>query len=72
MLFDAGGFLLRKWNSSETAVLENIDPKLRDVQHTHTIIDSEAYSKTLGVEWNSSTDEFRLISGVATNGAQVL
>ena len=61
MLFDAGGFLLRKWNSSETAVLENIEPKLRDVQHTHTIIDSEAYTKTLGVEWYSNTDKFRLI-----------
>ena len=46
---------------SETAVLDNIDHKLRDAQHTHTIIDSEAYTKTLGVEWNSSTDEFRLI-----------
>ena len=61
VLFATGGFLLRKWNSSESAVLEQIDPELRDIQHTHTIIDSETYTKTLGVEWNSNSDQFRLM-----------
>ncbi len=27
-LFNKGGFLLRKWNSSELAVLQQIDPEL--------------------------------------------
>ena len=58
---DLRGFPLRKWNSSEPAILEHIDPSLRDVQHTHTIIDSENYIKTLDVEWSSSTDEFSLM-----------
>ena len=61
VLFATGGFLLRKWNSSESAVLEQIDPELRDIQHTHTIIDSETYTKTLGVEWNYNSDQFRLM-----------
>ena len=31
-LFNQGGFLLRKWNSSEMAVLQQIEPELRDQQ----------------------------------------
>jgi hypothetical protein len=54
------GFLLRKWNSSETAVLEHIPLELRDVQPDHKIPESEGYSKTLGIQWNSSLDHFRL------------
>ena len=57
-LFDKGGFLLRKWN--EPSVLQQIDPDLRDSQCTISISDPENYTKTLGIEWNSSTDHFRL------------
>ena len=62
-LFDKGGFLLRKWNSSEIAVLQHIDSELRDPGSTHTFSDPEKYVKTLGIEWNSKLDHFRLIIG---------
>ncbi len=35
-------------------------PDLREQRFTHTISDPDEYSKTLGVEWNSSLDHFRL------------
>lgn len=52
--------LLRKWNSSEPSVLQHIDPDLQDAQCTLSILNPESYTKTLGIEWNSSTDQFRL------------
>ena len=55
-LFAEGGFHLRKWNSSESAVLEEIDPELRDQQSTHTISDPDMFIKTLGVQWNAKLD----------------
>ena len=36
-LFGKGGFLLRKWNSSEPEVLQQISPELRDKQSVCTI-----------------------------------
>ncbi len=59
-LFSKGGFLLRKWSSSKVEVLQGIRPDLREQRSTHTISDPDEYSKTLGVEWNSSLDHFRL------------
>ena len=59
-LFERGGFLLRKWNSSEPEVLEHIDPSLLDQQSLLTLPQSGEYTKTLGVEWNPSLDHFRL------------
>jgi hypothetical protein len=59
-LFIHGGFLLRKWNSSEPDVLRNIDLELRDSIEVLTISDSDNYTKTLGLEWNTSLDCFRL------------
>lgn len=55
-----GGFLLQKWNSSEAAVLQHITPELRDSQSLHAIPDPDEYNKTLGIQWNSSLDHFRL------------
>ena len=46
-LFMKGGFLLRKWNSSEPAVLDHIPADLKEF-------------KTLGIEWNARQDHFRL------------
>ena len=60
-LFGKGGFLLRKWNSSEAAVVQSIDPDLRDQQFLHTFSESDEYTKTLGVEWNACLDQFRLV-----------
>ena len=59
-LFAKGGFLLRKWNSSDPTVLQHIPPELRDSQCMHLIPDSHEYVKTHGIEWNANADHFRL------------
>ena len=59
-LFSRGGFVLRKWNSNDPSVLENIPEDLRDSCEVHTFSEANKYSKTLGVEWNVATDQFRL------------
>ena len=60
-LFIHGGFLLRKWNSSDLAVLEAILPELRELKEVHSISSSEHdYTKTLGLEWSAATDTFRI------------
>ena len=59
-LFAKGGFLLRKWNSSDTKVIENIPADLREVQPVQSLPAPDQYTKTLGVEWNSNSDHFRL------------
>ena len=59
-LFNEGGFLLRKWNSSEPLVLQHIKPELRETQSVRPIPDLQEYTKTLGVEWNLGLDHFRL------------
>ena len=59
-LFSRGGFLLRKWNSSEAIILQHITPELRDSQSLHAIPDPDEYTKTLGIQWNSGLDHFRL------------
>ena len=59
-LFSRGGFVLRKWNSSDPSVLEEIPEELRDTNCIQTISEVGEYTKTLGIEWNVSTDEFRL------------
>ena len=59
-LFSQAGFLLRKWNSSESSVLQHIPPDLLDSNSTYIVSDPEEYTKTLGLEWNTSMDHFRL------------
>ena len=59
-LFSEAGFLLRKWNSNESAVLKHISPDLLESNSTRVISDPEEYTKTLGLEWNTSLDHFRL------------
>ena len=59
-LQDLCGFLLRKWNSSESSVLQAIPPDLRESKEVHTISNMNGYTKTLGVEWNNTTDMFHL------------
>lgn len=59
-LFVKGGFLLRKWNSSDQDVLSHIQPEIRDIQTTHHIPSPEEYTKALGIQWNASVDHFRL------------
>ena len=59
-LFSKGGFLLRKWNSSDPNVFNHIEVDLWDVQSTHHIPSPDEYTKTLGIEWNANMDHFRL------------
>lgn len=59
-LFGCAGFLLRKWNCNNPAVLEHVLAELRDSQSLCTIPNSGEYVKTLGIEWNTALDHFRL------------
>lgn len=59
-LFKKGSFLLRKWNCSDAAVLQQIPPELHDPKPTHSISESDGYTKALGLEWNVASDCFRL------------
>ena len=59
-LFYKGGFLLRKWNSSNSEVLEHIPRDLKASMSSHSLPDQHTYTKTLGIEWNSNMDHFRL------------
>ena len=58
--FFRGGFLLDKWNSDNPIVLQHIAPKLKEYQVLHIITEAETYTKTLGIEWNSNSEPFRL------------
>ena len=60
-LFSRGGFLLRKWNTSEPSILQHIAPELRDAKCTLSISNPDQCTKTLGVEWISAHDQFRLM-----------
>lgn len=57
-LFSEDGFLLHKWNSSEPMVLQHIKPELRDSQSIHPMPNPQEYTKTLGIEWDTSLDHF--------------
>lgn len=56
-LFSKCGFTLRKWNSNQPAVLQEIPEDLRESKETLAIMDVEhSYAKTLGVYWNTVYD----------------
>ena len=55
-LFERGGLLFRKWNSSEATVLDHIDHSLCDQDFQHTFSEVE-YTMTLGVEEHVQWDE---------------
>ena len=59
-LLSRGGFLLRKWNSNHHAVLQHLPSELKDIHSTHALPSPDKYTKTLGIEWNTTTDQFRL------------
>ena len=62
-LFSCAGFLLWKWNSSDSMVLQHIPSELRDACATQEIHEADVYTKTLGIEWNAHGDYFRLAVG---------
>ena len=59
-LFQRGGFLLRKWNSSHPAVIQHLPQELKGTLPSHSIPNPDEYTKTLGLQWNSVMDHFRL------------
>ncbi|XP_064386059.1 uncharacterized protein LOC135334711 [Halichondria panicea] len=59
-LFSLGGFLLRKWTSSEPCVIKDLPAELKDSKSTQTMPSSEEYTKTLGIQWNAHKDHFKL------------
>ena len=46
--------------SLHISTLERIPKELQDTRDVRTISEVNEYTKTLGIEWNISTDEFRL------------
>ena len=59
-MFDRGGFTLRKWNSSNPAVLQHVPADLKESHSLCALPESTDYSKMLGIEWNTVMDHFRL------------
>ena len=55
-LFSRAAFLLRRWNCSESAVLQQIPMKHRDPHSMQAMPDIDAYVKTLGIDWNTKMD----------------
>ena len=54
-----GGFQLRKWRSSSSAVLSKIPAELQETVPAKEMVDSHsaAYPKALGIAWDSRKDE---------------
>ena len=59
-IFELGGFVLRKWKSSELAVLAQIRHDLVDNQSTQSL-DIDHYTKVIGMKWNTTSDTLRSV-----------
>ena len=59
-LFHKGGFVLRKWNNNEPEILNHLPAELKESQSIQTIAKEDNYTKTLRIEWNSVTNNFRI------------
>ena len=70
-LFACGGFLLHKWNCSESFVIEYLPPNLRDSPSSQDIPDHDQFTKTLGMQCNSRTDHFRLTVAKLPSGENI-
>ncbi|KAJ8723327.1 hypothetical protein PYW08_003239 [Mythimna loreyi] len=53
----SGGFSLRKWSSNDKRLLETVE-QTADKQPAVFTFKTESSSKTLGLQWNSTEDEF--------------
>ena len=60
LLFKACRFLLRKWNLSNSSVIEHLSSELREIYPSHLLPKLNEYTKALGIKWNSTTDQFQL------------
>ena len=59
-LFTKGGFLLRKWNASDPRAIQHLPAELKDMKHTQEMPATDDYTKTLGIQWNTLKDCFKL------------
>ncbi|XP_058817497.1 uncharacterized protein LOC131680803 [Topomyia yanbarensis] len=57
-VMNSAGFQLRKWASNEPKVLEGIPLPLRDERTIFDLDSSVSPIKTLGLQWDTSTDAF--------------
>ena len=61
-VFSQAGFDIRKWTSSDAALVEKLPAKYRERANEMTI-KSEDYSiKTLGVKWSPNPDHFSFVA----------
>lgn len=70
-LFSRGGFTLRKWNSNDCSVLQQIPPALRDSKEIQVFTESDEYTKTLGIAWNVTSDQLHISVNETPPGASV-
>lgn len=70
-LFTRGKFLLRKWNSNNNQVLEHIPHELLENDNVRAISNAFAYTKTLGLKWNTVTDTFQLTIPKFSSSSQI-
>lgn len=56
-LLQSGGFMLRKWCSNSSVVLQNIPQSLRQT-NCQTFDTADSFSKVLGLIWNPKSDIF--------------
>ena len=59
-LFSRGGFLLRKWNSSDSQAIQHLTVDLKDTKSTQEMPSTEEYTKTPGIQWHVPKDCFKL------------
>ena len=59
-LFELGGFVLKKWKSSEPAGIADIPHELVDSQSTQSI-NIDHYTKVLATEWITTLDTFQSV-----------
>lgn len=57
-ILNSGGFELRKFMSNNASVLQDLN---NDLDNSNYIIRTDENTKTLGVSWNSNSDEFEYI-----------
>jgi hypothetical protein len=65
-LLDTAGFPLRKWASKNSSFMDTIPEELRETRQTLSL-DNEDGVTTLGLQWNTKTDELQ----VRNNNASV-
>ncbi|XP_053687258.1 uncharacterized protein LOC128736793 [Sabethes cyaneus] len=58
-LLESAGFVLRKWRSNKGEALINVPSHLRDDDSAKELDSSSAAVKTLGLLWDSISDDFR-------------